>query len=537
MPEMADDEFRNAVHAICARLQSDFEAELTRLTERLGAERQSAVAEARQQAEALVAERTAEAALAAAQAVQAAQAEWSAKLEQQQQRADDHLLEELSRLRGELEEQAAKNLAAREAELTQAFAGERAAAAAALEREQASAAQMLEAERTSARQLLDAERGNVAKAVDEERANAAKTFDEERAKLSKELDALRAAHQHELDTERTRHAGEIAAERDRASSLAIDLEHTRAAAAHLEAAQRRIAEMTHAHGVVAEERDAARRELTALQSQPVAAAPAVDAGAGAGEFAERLLAGVRTIDSARSLSDALTALTTAAGTFAPRAAVFVVQGGELQAWRQSGFGDALPANQRVPSTGLLGRAITTVNTVSTKAEPAPPFAGLAGERLALAVPVTVGGQAVAALYADAGSADEDASSAWPAAMQLLAAHASTCLAHLTAYRTAQALQGSRQTGAARGPAAAEDESSARRYARLLVSEIKLYNESAVRLGREKRDLLTRLRPEIDRARQLFDERVSPAIAKRHALFHDELVHTLADGDSALLGSA
>ena len=160
-----------------------------------------------------------------------------------------------------------------------------------------------------------------------------------------------------------------------------------------------------------------------------------------------------------------------------------------------------------------------------------------GDRLGLAVPVTVGGQAVAALYADAGASGEGTPSAWPGAMQLLAAHASTCLAHLTAYRTAQALQGSRQTGAARGPAAAEDESSARRYARLLVSEIKLYNESAVRLGREKRDLLTRLRPEIDRARQLFDERVSPAIAKRHALFHDELVHTLADGDSALLGSA
>jgi hypothetical protein len=378
------------------------------------------------------------------------------------------------------------------------------------------------------------ERAGLAKALDEERAR----FDEDRARFSNDLDSLRAAHQHELDTERTRHAAEIAAERDRASSLAIDLEHTRAAASHLEAAQRRIAEMTHAHAAVAEERDAVRRELAALQSQPVAAAPAADADAGAGEFAERLLAGIRTIDSARSLSDALTALTPAAGTFAPRAAVFVVQGGELQAWRQSGFGDVLPANQRVPSTGLLGRAIATVSAVSTSAEPAPPFAGLERDRLGLAVPVTVGGQAVAALYADAGaSAGEALRTAWPSAMQLLAAHASTCLAHLTAYRTAQALQGSRQTGAAHGPAAAEDESSARRYARLLVSEIKLYNESAVRLGREKRDLLTRLRPEIDRARQLFDERVSPAIAKRHALFHDELVHTLADGDSALLGSA
>ena len=46
-----------------------------------------------------------------------------------------------------------------------------------------------------------------------------------------------------------------------------------------------------------------------------------------------------------------------------------------------------------------------------------------------------------------------------------------------------------RSSAARSPRTEED-SSARRYARLLVSEIKLYNEAAVRTGREKRDLLT-----------------------------------------------
>ena len=150
----------------------------------------------------------------------------------------------------------------------------------------------------------------------------------------------------------------------------------------------------------------------------------------------------------------------------------------------------------------------------------------------------MGGQSVAVLYADAGTAGDGAGerATWPGAMQVLAAHASTCLSQITASRTSQALQASRAGGAANGPGA-DDESSARRYARLLVSEIKLYNESAVRLGREKRDLLARLRPEIDRARHLFEERVSPSIARRSAFFHDELVHTLADGDSALLGSA
>jgi hypothetical protein len=156
----------------------------------------------------------------------------------------------------------------------------------------------------------------------------------------------------------------------------------------------------------------------------------------------------------------------------------------------------------------------------------------------MAVPVVVGGHGVAVLYADDGTAAEpDAPSAWPEAIEALAAHASACVSQITAVRTAQAL---RQQVAGAGqaqPAATEDDSSARRYARLLVSEIKLYNEAAVRTGRERRDLLHRLRPEIDRARRLYEERVSPAVGARSAYFQQELVHTLADGDSALLGGS
>ncbi len=62
-------------------------------------------------------------------------------------------------------------------------------------------------------------------------------------------------------------------------------------------------------------------------------------------------------------------------------------------------------------------------------------------------------------------------------------------------------------------AGAEDDSSARRYARLLVSEIKLYNEAAVRTGREKRDLLNRLAPEIERAQTTL-RRARVAVGRR-----------------------
>ena len=78
---------------------------------------------------------------------------------------------------------------------------------------------------------------------------------------------------------------------------------------------------------------------------------------------------------------------------------------------------------------------------------------------------------------------------------------------------------------------------ARRFARLLVSEIKLYNEQKVTEGRSQGDLYQRLREYIDRSREMYDKRVKPEVAQRYDYFHHELVTTLAEGDEAKLGSA
>ncbi len=78
---------------------------------------------------------------------------------------------------------------------------------------------------------------------------------------------------------------------------------------------------------------------------------------------------------------------------------------------------------------------------------------------------------------------------------------------------------------------------ARRFARLLVSEIKLYNEQKVTEGRSQNDLYARLREYIDRSREMYDKRVKPEVAQRYDYFHHELVNTLAEGDTAKLGSA
>ena len=76
---------------------------------------------------------------------------------------------------------------------------------------------------------------------------------------------------------------------------------------------------------------------------------------------------------------------------------------------------------------------------------------------------------------------------------------------------------------------------ARRFARLLVSEIKLYNESKVDAGRKNKDLYERLKEDIDRSRQMYDERIADEVRKSSNYFYDELVRILADGHVDALG--
>ena len=79
-------------------------------------------------------------------------------------------------------------------------------------------------------------------------------------------------------------------------------------------------------------------------------------------------------------------------------------------------------------------------------------------------------------------------------------------------------------------------SDARRFARLLVSEIKLYNEQKVAEGRRGGDLYDRLKEDIDRSRQMYEKRVTPSVSAKFDYFYDELVGTLAEGDAEKLGS-
>jgi hypothetical protein len=86
-----------------------------------------------------------------------------------------------------------------------------------------------------------------------------------------------------------------------------------------------------------------------------------------------------------------------------------------------------------------------------------------------------------------------------------------------------------------GPEVQKAHEDAKRFARLVVSEIKLYNEAKVTEGRRQKDLYERLKEDIERGRQLYTERVTPTIRESTNYFFDELVRILAGGDAGALG--
>jgi hypothetical protein len=75
---------------------------------------------------------------------------------------------------------------------------------------------------------------------------------------------------------------------------------------------------------------------------------------------------------------------------------------------------------------------------------------------------------------------------------------------------------------------------ARRFASLLVSELLLYNEESVILGRKHHDLLRRLSKEIEKSRQAFAARVPAHLKGATRYLDEEMVRVLAEGDPDLL---
>lgn len=462
---------------------------------------------------------------------------------------DQTIHEALERLTASLQQDFDARLKAAAAELAKSIEDERQASEAESMTALASqlAAAQAEAERRvteeTARVRVEAERR-----LEEETARLQHDLDwqrRERDELQQALASAREASERAATDARNQADEAMAAARAQADRAAAELDDLRSRVATAETA---LEEMRQTAAAAREESDRALAELNEVRGRLANdRQPAGDQQRSGDEARvaerqdklaalDRLVATVRRIDAETSLSEVLAALADGIAAEAPRSAVLVTATDGFRPFRVSGFADVTPRPATREEASSLTRGL--------------PFAPLPPDHVGFSVPIDVGHQTVAVVYADdCTGRDEAVPASWPEAVELLARHAALRLGMLTALKTVQALRSQaahaggtpvstvgRTSGAVATATTTENDQSARRYARLLVSEIKLYNEATVRLGRLHRDLFDRLRPEIERARQLYEQRVPAHVPGRSTYFDDELVHTLADGDPALLGA-
>ncbi len=167
-------------------------------------------------------------------------------------------------------------------------------------------------------------------------------------------------------------------------------------------------------------REEIAKELSALDLTPP-----VD-----GQAVGRLADALRAIDYAKSLSDILETLATAASNESARAGVFLQQGDSIRSFRLFGFPSQFedaPIERPLSRAGVIADAIRQ-RTVATSSS--GPFDQLPPGVTAVAIPLVLAGSAVGALYVEGADVPT---------VEILARFASRALEAMTAMKTARAV--------------------------------------------------------------------------------------------------
>jgi hypothetical protein len=293
-----------------------------------------------------------------------------------------------------------------------------------------------------------------------------------------------------------------------------------------------------------------------------------------GSATGRLRGAIASIQGAGTQTEILRALLEGTTGFSERAGLLVVRFNSAQGWQSRGFADEQAFRGLVIDCnhGLSHRVLISheaaMGTVSDLDASFGDRFGAPHDGNVTLVPLVIKGKVAALLYADAGaegSLDADA-------VEMLVQSAGMWLEIQTLRRAAgiqdpvhhapevpavaavapvveeapvveQATAPAEQTPLAESAPAngngahADDEvhKKARRFAKLLVDEIKLYNQSKVAEGRQARDLYSRLKDDIDKSRATYQRRYGHVDDVDY--FRQELVRVLADNDVALLGAS
>ena len=305
-----------------------------------------------------------------------------------------------------------------------------------------------------------------------------------------------------------------------------------------------------------------------------------------------LLRAVSLVHAGNTQKEILRALLDGTADYSGRAALFVVKSGTATGWQGRAFAnnDDIKDFMLDLSAGMAARALQTRTALTGSASDVDPqfislFGAPAGE--AMVLPLLLKDKIAALVYADTG--EEAGRQLDSASLEILVAATSAWLEVISLRKQAQkesvaepapveqesapampaaasysdpfAAREPRHAAPAAPPVAepipvhapaaqatavampdnlsseaAETHHKAQRFARLLVDEIKLYNQVKVNEGRKNRDLYDRLKDDIEKGRVTYQKRYGNTAAASADYFNHELVRSLAEDDGSLMGA-
>jgi hypothetical protein len=166
------------------------------------------------------------------------------------------------------------------------------------------------------------------------------------------------------------------------------------------------------------------------------------------ETLEHLLGTVRRIDEADSLSGILEALARGASAETSRVAILLIDGETLRSWGHFGYATGQgPFDMPVGEVGVLAAAVALKQTsfvpavIAGRESASPVFMRVPIGHTGFVVPIIVGREVVAVLYADDVGQKEEHEDApiWTGAIDLMVRHASLRLENVTSVKTVEVL--------------------------------------------------------------------------------------------------
>lgn len=313
-----------------------------------------------------------------------------------------------------------------------------------------------------------------------------------------------------------------------------------------------------------------------------------------------LVQAVAGVHAGNTQKEILKALLDAGSAYGARVALFVVKAGAATGWQGRGFGDDeaikdFPLEVSGPiAHALQNRIVTPGNIAEMGSRFVDRFGAPENEQL-LVLPLVLKDKVAALLYADGGAGgvlDANslellvmATSSWlevtslrkqaaqkevdappmerpvAAPVQTVSSFSDPFASHTPKHTAAKApdpepaaevvevaAQAASASAAASAPAAAADpfasmsaedaetHRKAQRFARLLVDEIKLYNQAKVAEGRRNKDLYDRLKEDIEKSRATYQKRYGATAAATADYFQKEVVRSLAEEDVSVMGA-